>query len=124
MIKQSKIVNFLQDKYFLPIELINEILELNGSLIHYKNFNKIKYDLCKKAIIKRIDKVVPWLFEDVFDETERVHFYKIFEKCECCIEHQKNRPNLNDYNNKFCPPYSTRQSRLKDCECMCRLPRK
>ena len=28
MIKQSKIVNFLQDKYFLPIELINEILEM------------------------------------------------------------------------------------------------
>jgi len=81
MRKQSKIVSFLQDNFYLPIELINKILEFNGSLIHYENFNKIKYDLCKKAIIKRIDQVLPWLFEDIFDVNERIHFYKIFEKC-------------------------------------------
>ena len=104
----------------LPNEIVNEILELAGSLTHYELFHLLKEELCKRSIIMRINKIKPWEFEDIFDKEERFLIYKLFERCNCCEIHKINRPDLKDYYNLFCPPYKTMRSQMKECKCMCR----
>ena len=104
----------------LPNEIVHEILEWSGSHNHYIKFQSMKYNLCKEAIIKRIKTTNSWEFEDIFDKEDRYYIYQVFEKCNCCEIHKIDRPDLNDYHNKFCPQYKTHNSSDKECKCMCR----
>ena len=105
----------------LPIEIVNEILEYSGSITHYKLFHNLREELCRKSMIMRITNTKSWEFEDIFDKEERFLIYTLFEQCNCCEIHKRNRPNLDDYHNKCCPPYKTHYIRTdKTCKCMCR----
>lgn len=66
-----------------------------------------------KVHIKRINNTKSYLFEDIFDINEREGIVNIFEKCNCCEDHKKNRLTFVDYKNGYCPPYSTRYSKKR-----------
>ena len=82
MKKQCQIKTYLQNKKNLPLEICYEIKELLGSNIHHENFKKYQFDLCKYALITRINSYDSWIFEDIFDKDERIHIFKTFEKCQ------------------------------------------
>ena len=68
---------------------------------------------------------------DIFPISERENILRVLSKCECCIEHVKERPNLEEYNGGYMPEYpnpsidwkldTTKPIGKDNCDCYCRF---
>ena len=116
---------------YLPIEIVNHILDYHYSLKHFGYMKQIKNDiiphrnkLIKDMCIQHLNDIWYiynydwiWRFEDV------EYYIQIFSNCTCCIRHQNKRPTLQQLYDGFIPEYSTSPISvcdINDCNCACR----
>ena len=116
----------LQDKC---LEYLSEINSLERNRI-------ISYELLKYSIHKQLKFYLNpeskmYYLEDNTNQAERENILRVLSKCECCVEHAKERPNLEEYNEGYMPEYpnpsidwkldTTKPIGKDNCDCYCRF---
>lgn len=140
----------------LPIDLVNKVLDVHSlNLQHDRLVNtlqEISFQAARskvswltnhfnKLFNKHItEQEIPDFYDDVLlkctDNLERLWLVTELNNCKCCSRHQFKRPTVNDYKNKFVPPYGNNWTSdieeldkkfknehfwsKKNCKCDCR----
>ena len=121
----------------LPDEIINNILEINGGLIHRENMISNHENIPLKAAYTKLNNIFSGYkdngiynngnFADYIDSVisynEKEHLMKLLSKCNCCGRHKIGKPTLKQfYNGTYISTNeNTTYIRMNDiCKCSCR----
>lgn len=115
----------------LPDEIINIIIDYRLSYLFHE-----KFKICLNEIplssalmkIEYIDKIYNTTYnQDYLDmilelttNDDRINMINVLNSCNCCNEHKKNKPTLEQYLNGYVPNYNCKYQKLKKCKCKCR----
>lgn len=116
------IVNFNNMKTlpYLPREIVDIILEYHGGIIHRDKFAPMLKGIIFHSI-GFIYKNTPWLeINSIWGKDHCRRMMEVLLECKCCIDHQKNRPTLEDFDSGIVPHYNTHISSVKSCKCSCK----
>ena len=119
----------------LPIEVINNILEINGGLIHKENMISNLKNIPLKAVHTKVNNIVSGYQKDgiyynsdfqhymniILSYYEKEHLIKLLSKCNCCERHKTGKPTLRQfYNGTYISTQSPNQYNHCTCNCQCR----
>lgn len=123
-------------KSLLIKELQEKCLEYLNELETKERNTKISKELIMSSINIKLKKYLNppsnmYYLEDDTNQFERENIIKVLSLCDCCDEHQKDRPSLLEYNNSFMPEYpnpsvpwqldTLKRIGSKNCNCYCRF---
>lgn len=123
----------------ISIRIPNEIIEkIINYKISYQYTEKLKESLVLiplQVILFKINYLykiyneakglnIPDFYDDIILEftsyDERMKMITILNTCQCCNDHQINKPTLKQFLEGFVPNYSTKFQKNKKCKCKCR----
>lgn len=119
----------------LPIEIVNNILEMNGGLIHKENMDPLLKNIPLTAAHIKVKNIASkynqeGIYHDgnfaqyinaILSYNEKEHLMKSLLTCNCCKNHKLNRPTLKQFykgtyiSTEHLHPYIDRK-----CKCSCR----
>lgn len=121
----------------LPIEIVDNILEINGGLIHKENMISNHRILPLKAVHKKLNNIVSGYKKEgiyyhsnfaeyidaVLSYNEKEHLIKLLSTCNCCTRHKIGKPTVKQfYNGTYISTNeNTTYINMNDiCKCSCR----
>lgn len=119
----------------LPIEIVNNILEINGGLIHKENMVSNHETIPVKAAHTKLKNINTGYKKDgiyynsdfaeyidaVLCYNEKEHLMKLLSKCNCCERHRIGKPTLKQfYNGTYISTQPLSGYRHCTCQCQCR----
>ena len=117
-------------------ELQKKCLDYLNELENIEKFKIFSKELIQCSIKKQLKKylIQPSNMQYLEDDTskfERENIIYVFSNCDCCEEHQRERPSLYDYNSGYMPEYPNPNIDWKldtlskigknNCNCPCRF---
>ena len=121
----------------LPIEVVNNILEINGGLIHKENMISNLKNIPLKAVHTKVNNIINGYEKDgiyyngdfqhymnlTLSYYEKEHLIKLLSTCNCCIRHNTRKPTLKQfYEGTYISTdlnTTTHTSDICNCNCNC-----
>jgi hypothetical protein len=105
----------------LPNEIEQYILELNGSIMHFQHMKSLINEIIFKGILNHLYNLPSFEWFEHISIDESITYMNLMMKCNCCEEHNINRPTLVMYIGGYVPDYSTSQfPNDRECKCKCK----
>lgn len=105
---------------YLPREIVDIILEYYGGIIHREKFTPMLKGLIFHSIYFIYRNTPAFEINNIWGKDHCRRMMEVLLECKCCMEHQTNRPTLEDFDNGVVPNYKTHSSIIKNCKCPCR----
>ena len=113
MLAQNILSNYLNDDVTM---LIDDYLY---QLYHRELLNKMTNSLIRESYLRLYNRCLPFEMYEIIGMDECINMFKVFENCNCCEEHNENKPTIYHFYAGYVPPYYT-SNRKKMCSCPCR----
>jgi hypothetical protein len=115
---QNKCLKYLNEIYSLERNKI-----ISNELIKCSIYRQLKFYLDHESRM--------YYLEENTSKEERKNIVRVLSKCQCCVEHIKEIPSLEDYNGGYMPEYpnpsidwkldTTKPIGKDNCGCYCRF---
>lgn len=88
MLAQIILSNYLNDDVTM---LIDDYLY---QLYHRELLNKMTNSLIRESYLRLYNRCLPFEMYEIIGMDECINMFKVFENCNCCEEHNENKPTI------------------------------